>query len=227
LCECAALIPARCDEETFVTEQRERLFNAPWPAVTLVAILIVCFLVQSAFGVDAAASALGFSPLQLRHGVWQTVFTALFLHGGWLHLLGNSAFALAFATPVARRMGEDAAGGIVFFLFFLACGALGNLGFAALDPNDVSPLVGASGAIAGMMGATARLMVPTRRLAAFNSPSVIGMTASWVGVNILIAFIPWAAPGASHAVVAWQAHLAGYAAGLFLIAPALALLGRL
>jgi membrane associated rhomboid family serine protease len=216
----------RPDKETLVEAQRERLINAPWPAIALVAILVGCFLVQSWFGVDAVAAILGFAPAELARGVWQPLFTSLFLHGGWLHLLGNSAFGLAFATPVARRMGEDAAGGVVFFLFFLVCGLLANLGFAAMDPHDLAPLVGASGAIAGLMGAASRLMIPGQRLAPFNSPAVIGMAASWLGVNLLIAFVPWAAPGAGHAIVAWQAHLAGYVAGLLLIAPTLRLLGR-
>jgi membrane associated rhomboid family serine protease len=220
-------LPARPDEETLVESQRERLINAPWPAMMLVLILIVCFLAQSVLGVDLAASALGFAPRDLGRGVWQTLVTSLFLHGGWLHLLGNSAFALAFGTPVARRMGEDAAGGVVFFLFFLVCGVLANLGFAAMDPHDTSPLVGASGAIAGLMGATSRLMIPGRRLAPFTSPPVIGMAASWLGVNLLIAFMPWATPGVGHAIVAWQAHIAGYVAGLLLISPTLRLLGRL
>jgi membrane associated rhomboid family serine protease len=220
-------LPARPDEETYLESQRERLINAPWPAMTLVLILIVCFLAQSYLGVDTVASSLGFAPRALGQGVWQPLFTSLFLHGGWLHLLGNSAFALAFGTPVARRMGEDAAGGVVFFLFFLLCGVLANLGFAAMDPRDTAPLVGASGAIAGLMGATSRLMIPGRRLAAFNSPPVIGMAASWLGVNLLIAFLPWAAPGAGHAIVAWQAHIVGYVVGLLLISPTLRLLGRL
>jgi membrane associated rhomboid family serine protease len=69
-------------------------------------------------------------------------------------------------------------------------------------------------------------MAPGPRLASFTSAPVIGMAASWVGVNVLIALAPWAAPGAGHAIVAWQAHLAGYAAGLILIAPTLRLLGR-
>ena len=207
-------------------QQRERLINAPWPAITLVAILFVCFLLESAFGVDAVAARLGFAPQDLAHGTWQPLVTSLFLHGGWLHLLSNSAFALAFATPVVRRMGLDASGAVIFFIFFLACGVLSNLGFAALDPRDTAPLVGASGAIAGLMGATSRLLVPGRRLAPFASAPVIGMAASWISVNLVIAFLPWAAPGAGHAIVAWQAHLAGYAAGLLLIAPALRLLGR-
>ena len=207
-------------------QQRERLINAPWPAMVLVLILLVCFVLQSLVGVDAVAARLGFAPRALAFGVWQPLFISLFLHGGWAHLMANSAFALAFGTPVSRRMGEDAAGAVVFFLFFLVCGVLANLGFAAMDPHDVAPLVGASGAIGGLMGATSRLMVPGERLAAFNSPQVVGMALSWLAVNLLIAFIPWAAPGAGHAIVAWQAHLAGYAAGLLLIAPTLRLLGQ-
>jgi membrane associated rhomboid family serine protease len=209
-----------------VSEQRERLINAPWQAVTLVAILVGCFLLQAALGVDAMADRFGFAPRDLQLGVWQPLVTSIFLHGGWLHLLANSAFGLAFATPVARRMGADPAGGVVFFLFFLVCGVLANLGFAVVDPHDRAPLVGASGALAGLMGATARLMTPGRRLAGFTSPSVVGMTASWLGVNLLIAFVPLATPGAGHVIVAWQAHLAGYFAGLLLIGPTLRLLGQ-
>jgi membrane associated rhomboid family serine protease len=209
-----------------VEQQRERLINAPWPALALVTAMLVCFLIEASAGIDATASRLGFAPQDLARGVWQPLFTSLFLHGGWAHLLGNSAFALAFATPVARRMGLDASGGVVFIIFYLACGVLSNLGFAALDPHDTAPLVGASGAIAGLMGAASRLTVPRERLAPFNSAPVVGMAASWIAVNLLIAFLPWAAPGAGHAIVAWQAHLAGYAAGLLLIAPALRLLGR-
>jgi membrane associated rhomboid family serine protease len=134
---------------------------------------------------------------------------------------------LAFATPVARRMGLDASGGIIFFIFFLACGVLSNLGFALLDPRDTAPLVGASGAISGLMGAASRLLIPGRRLAPFTSAPVVGMAASWLIVNLVIAFIPWATPGAGHAIVAWQAHLAGYAAGLVLISPTLRLLGQI
>ena len=210
-----------------MNQQRERLFNAPWPAITVPAVLLACFLLQSALGADAIDARLGFAPRDLALGIWQPLFTSQFLHGGWAHLLGNMAFALAFATPVARRMGEDSAGAVVFFLFFLVCGVLANLGFAAMDPRDSAPLVGASGAIAGLMGATSRLMTPERRLAGFASSPVVGMAASWLGVNLLIAFVPWAAPGAGHAIVAWQAHLAGYVAGLLLIAPALRLLGRI
>ena len=208
-----------------MNERRERLINAPWQTALLVVVLVACFFLQSAAGVDETAARLGFAPLELRYGVWQPLVTSLFLHGGWLHLLGNAAFALAFGTPVARRMGEDAAGAVVFFLFFLACGVLANIGFAALAPNDRAPLVGASGAIAGLMGATSRLMTPTRRLAGFTSPPVVGMAASWLVVNIIVAFVPLATPG--HAIVAWQAHLAGYIAGLLLISPTLRLLGRL
>jgi membrane associated rhomboid family serine protease len=209
-----------------VSEERERLFNAPWQAIALVSILVVCFVLQSIAGVDAMEDRFGFAPRDIPAGVWQPLVTSIFLHGGWLHLLANSAFGLAFATPVARRMGEDPAGGVVFFLFFVVCGVLANLGFALVDPLDRAPLVGASGALSGMMGATSRLMTPERKLAGFTSPPVIGMTASWIGVNLIIAFVPLATPGAGHVIVAWQAHVAGYLAGLLLIAPTLRLLGQ-
>ena len=87
-----------------------------------------------------------------------TLVLSIFLHGGWAHVLMNSAFALAFATPVSWRMGEDAKGAIAFFVFFLACGILGNLGYALCSFGRDNPAVGASGAVAGMMGAASRLM---------------------------------------------------------------------
>jgi membrane associated rhomboid family serine protease len=213
-----------------MTEQRVRAINAPWPVLALIAVLIGAFAVQWLVGVDKVADALGFAPRDLADGQVDTLVLSIFLHGGWAHVLSNSAFALAFATPVAWRMGEDARGAAAFFIFFLACGILGNLGYALFSFGHENPVVGASGAVAGMMGAASRLMGPGRpgALAPFRSRIVIGMALAWVLVNLVfgVILVGWA-PGAGGAPIAWQVHLVGYAAGLFLISPALALIGRL
>ncbi len=77
-----------------------------------------------------------------------SVLTAMFLHGGWLHLLGNLLFLYVFGNNVEDRLGR-----LKFLVFYLLCGYAATYGFAALDPSSDAPLVGASGAIAGVLGA--------------------------------------------------------------------------
>jgi membrane associated rhomboid family serine protease len=205
--------------------RREPVFKSPWPVVALIGFILAAFLAQSWLGLDAAANAWGFSPAALDRGRWPTLITAIFLHGGWAHVLVNSAFILAFGSPVAARMGTGAAGAMAFFGFFLVCGILGNLTFAAFHPHAVSLLVGASGAGSGLMAAASRLLTPDRGLARFFSQPVIVMALAFLVANLIIALVGWA-PGAGDAQVAWEAHLGGYAGGLVLFAPVLALLRR-
>ena len=140
------------------------------------------------------------------------LFTAMFLHGGWAHLGANSAFILVWrraSGPLDRSRGT--CGALAFFGFFLVCGVIGNLGFALINPSEQAALIGASGAGAGLMGAASRLMTRGPGLASFRSQSVVSMAASWLVINLIIAVVGWA-PGSGGAPVAWQAHLAGYAA---------------
>jgi membrane associated rhomboid family serine protease len=204
---------------------REPVFQSPWTVVGLIGFILACFLAQGWFGLDATANTWGFSPAALDHGHWATLVSAIFLHGSWAHVLVNSAFILAFGTPVARRMGSDAAGAAAFFGFFLVCGIAGNLCFAALHPHATALVVGASGAGSGLMAATSRLLTPYRRLAPFLSQPVIVMALAFLVANLIIAVVGWA-PGAGDAQVAWEAHLGGYAVGLLLFAPVLAVLRR-
>ena len=148
-----------------MSEQRVRAINAPWPVLALIAVLIGAFVVQSFLGVQPIARNLGFEPDDLLDGRVDTLILSIFLHGGWAHLATNAAFALAFATPVSLRMGEDARGAVAFFVFFLACGILGNVGYSLLSFGSGGPAVGASGAVAGMMGA------PSRRSGAVPQPA--------------------------------------------------------
>ena len=209
-------------------QERERAINVPGPVLALMAAIFGCFAIQSAFGVDRVAATYGFAPQQLFEGNFAPLVIALFLHGGWLHALANAGFALAFATPVARRMEMARFGVPAFFVFYLICGVVGNLGYAAHNPHGENPLIGASGAVAGMMGAASRLMWPGPGLAPFRSPMVLGLAASWIVINVIfgMVLIGWT-PGSGGAPIAWEAHLAGYAAGLFLLAPTLHITDRL
>lgn len=203
------------------------MFNAPWPALVLVAAIVISYVWQLQAGGPALVEHYAVGAPALKAGRYGVLITSLFLHGGWAHALGNAVFALAFATPVSRRMGTDAKGASLFFIFYLLCGLLSGLAFAAAHWGDDSVAAGASGAIAGCMGAASRLMGGGPRLASFRSQPVVSMALAWVGVNALfgLVFVGWA-PGSGGAPMAWEAHLGGYAAGLVLLAPFLKLLGR-
>jgi len=213
------------DPSEIAPRRREPIFRSPWTVVGLIGFILACFLAQSWLGLEKTAGAWGFSPAALDQGRWATLITAIFLHGGWAHVLTNSAFILAFGSPVAQRMGTGPAGAAWFFTFFLVCGILGNLTFAAFHPHAAALLVGASGAGSGLMAAASRLLTPGPRLAPFLSQPVIVMALAFLIANLIIALVGWA-PGAGDAQVAWEAHLGGYAGGLVLFAPILALLRR-
>lgn len=197
---------------------RERLFNSPWPVTALAGAIVASFVIQGRVG-DEAWIAYALIPVDvLGRGRWETLVTSLFLHGGWAHALMNAAGALAFGAPVARLFGTRAGGTLVFFLFYLLCGVLAGLGFVLLNPDGAAPLVGASGAVSGLMGAAARLIDRGGRVGPILGRTPVGMTIAWIVVNLVLGFIPLM-PGTNGAAIAWQAHLAGYFAGLLLIGP--------
>jgi membrane associated rhomboid family serine protease len=165
----------------------------------------------------------------LQHGRLLGLVGHIFVHASWPHVLINSVFILAFGAPVARAFGETAWGGVVFLLFFLACGALAALGFIAMADAQVWllgggetdwSLVGASGAASGLMGAAIRLMAGRAAgegaLGRLTSRMVVSATLGWIVINVVLG-LTGLTPGAGGAPVAWQAHIAGYFAGLLLI----------
>ena len=209
--------------------KREPLFHAPWPSVALAVSIVALYGLQTNLLTEAGAMQhLWFSPRDLEAGDWTGIVTSIFLHGGWPHAIFNAGFALAFASPVARLFGLNARGGMNFFVFYVVCGVVANLGFAALPHHPGEVLVGASGAISGLAGAASRLMGrrDAGHLAPFTNPTVVGMSAAWVTSNLLVGIfgVTLLTGGAG---IAWQAHIAGYAAGLFLIGPVVAAFGLL
>lgn len=196
----------------------EPMVNAPWPVVVLCLGILALYAVQAKvpFLVDAFA----FSPDQLLHGRYATLVTSQFLHGGWPHALMNAAFILAFGAPVSRFFGPRLPGAVGFFLFYLLCGVLAALGFAAFHWGQAAAMVGASGAASGLMGAAARLIGGHGRVGPLFSQAVTGMGAAWLIINVIMAFTGGLLiPGAGDAGVAWEAHLAGFVAGVVLIQP--------
>ena len=173
------------------------------------------YLLQSVSPWGAASLAYAFSPAEFEAGRWDTLFTALFVHGSWGHALMNGAFALAFGTPVARYLGTRPGGAAAFFAFYLACGALSSAAYALLHAGEAILLAGASGAVSGLAGVAARLIAGRGEMGRVLSPTVIGMAGAWLIVNLLVAVVGFA-PGAGYAQVAWEAHIAGFIAGVAL-----------
>ncbi len=204
----------------------EPILRAPWPVVALVAAILIAYAAQSfLMPVAEAAARYGFASGDLGRGRWIGLLTAMFVHAGWTHAGLNALAALAFGAPIARMTGGGPRGVSVFFAFYLACGVLASLAYAAVAPSGL--LVGASGAIAGLMGATSRLAPhdPQARLAPLTSRPVVGMGLGWLVVNLLIG-LTGVGLGPAIGPVAWQAHLGGYAAGLLLAPLARRLAGQ-
>jgi membrane associated rhomboid family serine protease len=179
---------------------------------------VALYAVQSLSRFDVEHSSLALSASGLEAGHWLPLITSLFLHGSWAHVLLNSVAALAYGPPVARLFGTHARGALVFAAFYLVCGVCGGLGYVALNWRDPALLVGASGAISGLLGAASRLIQGRGRIGPMLGSTVIGMAAIWTVANwILGAF--GLTPGAGHIQVAWQAHVVGYAAGVLLVGP--------
>jgi membrane associated rhomboid family serine protease len=201
----------------------EPAFNAPWPSLVLPMTVVAAYLVQRQIlsGAQAAHLALS-SQAILREGRWDTLFTHIFLHGGWGHLFMNLGSALAFGPPVARLFGQGGRGAVLFLLFFLICGAFGGLGYVATHMEGSGLVVGASGAISGLWGAASRLLGQNGRLAPIFGRQVVIQAAVFAVLNVLIGL----AGGFAQLNIAWEAHMAGYLAGLLLIGPASLLAAR-
>lgn len=196
----------------------EPIFNAPWPALLVAAAVIVPHLLLQGASQEVIYS-LALVPREFWEGRWTGAVTMLFVHGGWIHAVMNAAFGLAFGAPVSRVLGLNGRGGGIFCLFYLACGVVSGVGYAAIHPEGLSPVVGASGAIAGLMGAAARTMDSAPgQLGPMFGPRVISLGVGWLVVNLVLAvtgsLLTMGAGG-----VAWEAHLIGFAAGVLLIGP--------
>jgi membrane associated rhomboid family serine protease len=162
---------------------------------------------------------LAFRPSSLVDGDWWPgVLTAMFLHAGWAHVAMNAAAALAFAPPVARLF-PGVRGGAGFLLFYISCGVMAALGYGLvhLDSRDI--MVGASGAVFGLMGAAIRLLGRRDgRLRALRDRRVLTTGLALMAVNALAGLVGFA-PGMEGAQVAWEAHAFGFLFGLLAIGP--------
>jgi membrane associated rhomboid family serine protease len=207
---------AECGGFQLSDDERQPILNAPWPAVAATLVIVVGYFFQTFVSQNWLLRSYAFSSEALASGRWQTLFTSIFLHGTWAHALMNAGAALAFGTPVARYFGATIRGALIFLVFYLLCGALAGLGYGLSNPGSSTLMIGASGAVSGLMGAGVRLLAGRGVPGSYFSPQVISMTIGWIVVNLLLAFMGFA-PGLGDAGVAWEAHIFGYLAGMVLI----------
>jgi membrane associated rhomboid family serine protease len=143
-----------------------------------------------------------------------TLLTSMFLHGGWMHLLGNMLYLWIFGNNI-----EDAMGHARFIVFYLLCGVLAALSHALTDPSSQIPMVGASGAISAVLGAYLLLFPHANVLVLIPG---IGMTRVAAGIVLGMWFVTQLVSGgmsvgATGGGVAFFAHIGGFVAGMALI----------
>jgi membrane associated rhomboid family serine protease len=199
--------------------------RTPFVTWALIAINIVVFLSYYPSLSSSQSQLLGFYgdwalvPAEVLRGIdSHTVVTSMFLHGGWMHLIGNMLFLWIFGDNL-----EDLMGHLGFLLFYLASGVAAAAGQIVAGPTSTIPMVGASGAIAGVMGGYL-LMFPRARIDVlviivvlikiFTIPAWL-MLGIWFALQLVNGLAMDVAGGG----VAYWAHAGGFVAGVVLTLP--------
>ncbi len=146
-----------------------------------------------------------------------SLFSSMFLHGGVLHLLGNMLYLWIFGNNI-----EDAVGHLRFVLFYLVCGLAAAAAQIVVHPDSTIPMIGASGAVSGVLGAYLLLfprarvlvLVPIWIFIRFVRVPAVILLVIWFAIQILSG---WASPGTETGGIAFWAHIGGFVAGAVLI----------
>lgn len=224
------------------TTPRQPIFNAPQIIVNAIALLALIHAVRLFLPDDFQFTLLVWGAfIPARYGVASdgvsytfpgepltditTILTYGLLHGDALHLIMNSVWLLAFGTPVARRLSA-----VRFMLFALVCSVAGALVYHFFNQGSLVPMIGASAAISGLMGAVGRIITAPvvvgqvggqpamfrQRLAALDDRRLLIFAAIWIGFSILFGAGEFSFGGTAARSIAWEAHLGGFVAGLLL-----------
>jgi membrane associated rhomboid family serine protease len=191
------------------------------PGVTyaLIAVNVLFFLVELSAG-DQFVETWAFIPARFAENPGAnlaTIFTAMFMHGGWFHLFGNMLFLWIFGDNVEDRFGH-----LKFLIFYLLVGVAATFAQFALAPHSTVPNVGASGAIAGVLGAYI-LMFPQARVNVLLGRQIVAMPAlivlgMWIAIQLVsgVGTIAYTDKNANMGGVAYMAHIGGFFAGLLM-----------
>lgn len=143
-----------------------------------------------------------------------TLLSSALLHADWMHVLVNAAMLLAVGAPVARVLGNTAAGAAKWMLLLVVSIIGGSAFYLALANVDSAYLIGASGGVSGLIGAVF-LLDPRGGKRALWSRQFLSMTAAFIIANALLAYV---APFMLGMGVSWEAHIGGYIAGALMMA---------
>ena len=207
--------------------------RTPWATYALIAVNALAWFFELSHGVFQSTFDYGAIPSFVLHGVrdgvlhldqltqgaialhqevpWPlTVLTSMFMHGGWLHIIGNMWFLWIFGDNV-----EDAMGSVKYLVFYLLCGLAAAMSQILTSPGSQVPMVGASGAIAGVLGAYI-VLFPHARVRCLWILFII-ITTVYVPAWLLLGlwFVSqFLIPGEG---VAWMAHVGGFIVGFLLV----------
>ena len=145
-----------------------------------------------------------------------SIFTSMFLHGGWMHIIGNMTYLYIFGDNIEERLGK-----LKFIIFYLVTGIVAAFSQAIMDPTSTTPMIGASGAIAGVLGGYLVLYPKANIKVLFwfiIFIKVIRIRAFIVlGGWIIIQFISFNGTDVNSGGVAYAAHIGGFISGILLI----------
>lgn len=200
----------------------------PYVTISLIVLNSLLFLYEVSLGPSLERFLLryGLVPFLVTHvgripelsllDVAPTFLTSMFLHGGWLHIIGNMWYLWIFGDNVEDRMGHGR-----FLVFYVACGLIAGFVHYGLNPHSKLPTVGASGAIAGVLGAYL-LCFPRARvdllIVFFLFIDVVSVPAAfvlffWFIIQLLTGMLTLGPATAQTGGVAWWAHIGGFVAG--------------
>jgi membrane associated rhomboid family serine protease len=189
------------------------------PIVTyvLIALNVLVFLLELNNG-EAFIQRWAFIPSRFLAdpaGDFATIFTSMFMHAGWAHLLGNMLYLWIFGDNVEDRLGHA-----LFFVFYILCGLAATFAQMAISLGSDVANVGASGAIAGVLGAYL-VMFPRGRVSVLMGRAVVPMSALvvigiWILIQLFSQISVFSAGSQGEGGVAYMAHIGGFVAGVIL-----------
>ena len=191
--------------------------TTPYITVTIIILNVLAWLFELALPPDVRTLFLqvyGVVPADFHA---TTLITSMFLHGGWMHVLGNMWYLWIFGDNVEDRLGHGR-----FIVFYLLCGVIAALGQIAIDPQSTLPTIGASGAIAGVMGAYFVLYPRSRVLTLIpliifweiiELPAIV-LLGFWFVMQLFSAGTIAITASTGGGGVAFAAHVAGFVIGM-------------
>jgi len=204
----------------FPLKDTQPSYTRPVVTIALIAANLLVFLFEFSLGPETRNALIEYFGLVPDHLRLSSILTSMFLHGGWMHVLGNMWFLWIFGDNI-----EDLLGHTKYLAFYLLCGVAAALGQVISSPYSTVPMVGASGAIAGVMGAYL-IKFPRSRIltlvfilffiTTIEIPAPV-MLAYWFIIQLFSGLGSIARTHVSEGGVAFFAHVGGFLAGMLLI----------